>query len=268
MLHKVKLRNCVLTVELEGDHYSSRFWDKISSRSYEPDTVGFIEDRCDSNTDFMDIGAANGAMTFIAANEGARVLAYEPDPRMHTVVSRNIQLNNYLVPLISLQNKAISSGEGTINFQNGADVQVLSPIVFTGHDSKSSIEVQVLRLESEIESFHKDKIRKLIIKMDIEGAEWRILHSQSTLDSLSDNSATLLLAVHPGFYRPFVKRLRGLDRVRLYGWNFRNYHESAIIYKKLSSVAVIKRTNLNLVSSKHQFAALIYAGYHEFIIEF
>jgi DnaJ-domain-containing protein 1 len=30
--------------------------------------------------DFMDIGAANGAMTILAALQGARVKSYEPDP--------------------------------------------------------------------------------------------------------------------------------------------------------------------------------------------
>ena len=267
-LHKVKIKQFSITVDLKGDHYSSEFWDKISSRTYEPDTIGFIEDRCDRNSDFLDIGAANGAMTLIAASNGSRVSAYEPDPRIYSVALRNIQLNKELQPMIQLQNKAISSYSGTLNFLNGEDPSVLTPIVFTNHDSNSSIGIEILPLASEIERFHKDKRRKLIVKMDIEGAEWRILRSQSSVQSLCDNSAILLLAVHPGFYRPFVKRFRGFNRITLLVWDFRNYWESLLVFKHLSGVAIIRRTNLNLVHHKHQFAALIMAGYHEFIIEF
>lgn len=267
-LHRIKLKHSWLTVDLEGDPYSSVFWDKITSRTYEPDTIGFIEDRCDGNSDFMDIGAANGAMTLIAATNGARVSAYEPDPRIHQVALRNIQLNGELQPLVQLQNKAIASYSGTLNFLDGEDPSVLTSIVFTGHDTSSSTEIEVLSLASEIEKFHKDKSRKLIVKMDIEGAEWGILRSQSSVKSLCDNSTVLLLAVHPGFHRPFVKRFRGLNRIMLLLWHFHNYWESLLVYKHLSNVAIIRRTNLNVVHLKHQFAALILAGYHEFIIEF
>lgn len=268
MLKQVQLRTNVVTVDLEGDYYGAEFWNKVSNRRYEPDTVGFIEDNCDCNSDFMDIGAANGAMTLIAANAGARVSAYEPDPRIHKVVERNIKLNNNISSLVVLQNKAISSSEGTLNFMNGEDSSILSSIVFTGHDSTSSLLVEVLPIAAEIERFHCDKSRKLIVKMDIEGAEWRILKSEEALESLKANSATLLLAVHPGFYRPFVPRVRGIDRLRLTLWQFRNYRESISTFKSLSKVASIRRTNLNLITKKHQFAALILAGYHEFIIDF
>lgn len=264
----VKLRRFWVNVDLDSDFYTSTFWDKISSRTYEPDTIGFIEDRCSRNSDFMDIGAANGAMTLIAASCGSRVSAYEPDPRIHSVAFRNFQINEELKPLIQLQNKAIASYSGTLKFLNGEDSSVLSSIVFTGHDPNNQIEIEVLSLESEIEKFHKDKSRKLIVKMDIEGAEWGILQSQNSVQSLCDNSATLLLAVHPGFHRPFKKRLIGIDRLMNLVWHFRNYYDSLLLFEHLSNVATIRRTNLNVVNRKHQFATLILAGYHEFIIEF
>lgn len=268
MLHQVQLLANSVTVDLQGDYYGAEFWNKVSNRRYEPDTIGFIEDYCDANSDFMDIGAANGAMTLIAANAGARVSAYEPDPKIHKVVEKNIKLNNNLASLIEIQNKAISSSQGTLNFLDGEDTSILSPIVFTGHDSTSSLMVEVLPIAAEIERFHCDKSRKLIIKMDIEGAEWRILKSEEALKSLKANSAILLLAVHPGFYRPFVPRVRGLDRLRLMLWQFRNYRESISTFDSLTKVATIRRTNLNLITRKHQFAALIRAGYHEFIVDF
>jgi hypothetical protein len=104
--------------------------------------------------------------------------------------------------------------------------------------------------------------------MDIEGAEWRILESHKTLKKLQDHEATLILAVHPGFYRPFKRRLRGLDRARLSFWHLRNYRESLLVFTRISQFTSIQRTNLNPVTQKSQFGKLIWAGYQEFILEF
>jgi FkbM family methyltransferase len=216
----------------------------------------------------MDIGAANGAMTLIAAGMGARVAAYEPDPRIHQVVARNIHLNAVIEKLVNLQNKAISTTKGKLNFLIGEDSSIISSIVFTGHDASSATEIEICQLDEEIELFHVDKSRQLIVKMDIEGAEWKILKSDKSLDSLKINGAVMLLAVHPGFYRPYVPKIRGLDRFRLVMWQLRNYRESLEVFTKLSKYASVQRTNLNPITRKHQFAALVLAGYHEFILEF
>ena len=140
--------------------------------------------------------------------------------------------------------------------------------MFTGHDSSSSKEIEILALSEEMDKFHSDMSRKLIIKMDIEGAEWRILKSDDTLQKLQHHEATLILAVHPGFYRPFKRRLRGLDRVRLFFWHLRNLRESIQVFNKIKSLTLIKRTNLNPITEKGQFGKLVWAGYHEFILEF
>ena len=268
MIIKVILRNDEVEVDLSGDYYGQDFWDRVSDRKYEPDTIGFIEDNCNVNTDFMDIGAANGAMTLIAASKGARVSSYEPDPRIFKVVERNVNLNSQYANLINVHNSAISSEEGRLNFLVGEDTSVLSEIVFTGHDSSSSQEIQILSLGSEVDKFHTVKSRKLVVKMDIEGAEWRILKSDKSLKKLQEHEATLILAVHPGFYRPFKRRLRGLDRIRLFFWNLRNYQESILIFNRMREYTSILRTNLNPVTQKSQFGKLIWAGYHEFILEF
>jgi FkbM family methyltransferase len=268
MIIKVSLRNDEVEVDLDGDFYGRDFWDRVSTRRYEPDTIGFIEDNCDRNTDFMDIGAANGAMTLIAASSGSRVSSYEPDPRIFKVVERNINLNPKYMYLIDVQNKAISSTRGILKFSVGEDTSILSEIVFTGHNPTSIESIEILSLSEEMDKFHSDMSRNLIIKMDIEGAEWRILKSDEILEKLQQHNATLILAVHPGFYRPFKKRLRGLDQAVLFFWHLRNYRESVEVFNKIEKRSSIKRTNLNPVTRKDQFAKLIHAGYHEFVLKF
>jgi 2-polyprenyl-3-methyl-5-hydroxy-6-metoxy-1,4-benzoquinol methylase len=61
------------TVNLSEDFYGKDFWDRVSKSEYEPDTLDFLRRHCTQGTIFMDVGAANGAMTLIAANLGARV---------------------------------------------------------------------------------------------------------------------------------------------------------------------------------------------------
>ena len=153
MIVHVPLSALTVMVELDEDHYGEDYWQRIADRNYEPDTIGFIEDRCNPDADFMDIGAANGAMTLIAASRGARVSAYEPNPRIHSVIARNIELNPDLEPLIALHKKAISAESGTIKFRKNEDSAVLSSIVFTGHDESTEEKIEKISLKEEIENF-------------------------------------------------------------------------------------------------------------------
>jgi len=268
MIFQVHSKSFEVTVELDGDHYGQEYWQRIANRKYEPDTIGFIEDRCNPNVDFMDIGAANGAMTLIAASRGARVSAYEPDPRIYSVVARNIELNPKSQHLVTLHKKAISAVSGSIKFRRDEDSSVLSSIVFTGHDVSTEVEIEKISLKEEIESFHQDNSRNLILKMDIEGAEWHILRSKEILNCLRLNKATLLLAVHPGFHRPFMPKMRVLDGTRRAIWHLQNFRESLIVFTLLNEFGNIRRTNLDRVRNRKQFATLILAGYYEFIVEF
>ena len=57
----------------EIDFYGDSYWEKISQKSYEPDTMVFLENNVGPLTDFIDVGAATGAMSLIAAKLGSRV---------------------------------------------------------------------------------------------------------------------------------------------------------------------------------------------------
>jgi len=67
-------------VDISHDYYGEDFWTKINAKKWEPDTFDFIATHCDSSAHFLDIGAANGAMSLAAAINGATVTSYEPDP--------------------------------------------------------------------------------------------------------------------------------------------------------------------------------------------
>lgn len=268
MKHKVLLRNQVVEVDIQNDYYGAEYWDKVSSRKYEPDTVGFLEDNCNPNTDFLDIGTANGAMAMIAASLGAKVYAYEPDPIICEVAKKNFALNPSLNKYIELQNIALSDFEGRTKFGSQASSNVLSSIVTAGHENTPSVFVRITSLASELERVHANNSRQLVIKMDIEGAEWKIIQSTDCLESLKNHSALMLVAFHPGFYRPPKKKTGVLGALRYFVWQLSNFFESYKTFKKLSQYAYIQRTNLNRVVRAKNFALLVLAGYHEFIVSF
>jgi hypothetical protein len=104
--------------------------------------------------------------------------------------------------------------------------------------------------------------------MDIEGAEWLILNDEATLKLLKSYSSLLLLAVHPGFSRPFRKRLRGYNFFAHLFFTLKNYKTSTRVFEKINNYGKVYRTNFSEVDNKARFGFLVIGGYHEFIIDF
>jgi FkbM family methyltransferase len=257
-----------INIDLENDHYGKDFWVKIEHCKYEPDTIKFIESNCNSNVDFIDIGAANGAFTILSALNNARTLSIEPDPKMSKICAKNLSLNPNVSKFVTVANFAVATKSSEILFSKKLNSKILSDIVFTGHDKYINIKIQTKSLNEIISDFHKDKNRGLIIKMDIEGAEWEILRDKTCINNLKENRALMLLATHPGFYRPFERKIRGIDYFRYKFWKYRNYRESKHIFESVSKFAVIARTNLDIIHDGKIFGNLTRAGYNEFVVDF
>lgn len=256
-----------LAVDLNEDFYGEDFWQRISRSEYEPDTLDFLKRHCGPNSTFMDIGAANGAMTLLAASFGSDVYSYEPDPMMNRVLRRNVNLNEHIKAKITVSNSALGVRDGEIDFAKGSDSKVLSDIIFAEIHKDSTAKIKVVALSDELNSVNQ-KDTRLVIKMDIEGAEWGILSDKKTLQSLHSHSALLLLAVHPGFYRPHRKFFPGLTRISFEIWRARNYFEAKRFFSEIIKYATVKRTNLNPINNPKNFAFLCLAGYHEYVIDF
>ena len=266
MLEKFSIADTPIEIDLQNDYYGIDFWKNFETRKYEPDTIGFIEDRVNGKSLFLDIGAANGALTLLAAIKGARVVAYEPNPVIFNVLQRNILLNQTITSRVEILNCGISNTEFSMEFLKGADSTVISDIVVNHKEKDTVSSISILSLANELTRALPTE--QVIVKMDIEGAEWRILGDDECLQAMKKVNATMLLAVHPGFYRPHKKYFRGLNRISLEIFRVRNFLESMRTYKDISRYATIQRTNLNPINNAYLFALLITAGYHEFIIEF
>jgi FkbM family methyltransferase len=255
-------------ISLQGDIYGLKFWEDFANRKYEPDTQSLIEGFCREGSIFIDIGAAYGSMTLLAAGSGATVYAYEPNPSVFQGLEINTSLNEKLKKSIKLSNEAVSSNSGTLNFEKENLSEVLSPIVFTNWANKTSVEVVALRDIIQDLTTNSSKTSSIIIKMDIEGAEWKILKDLSTLKVLKSSKSIIILAIHPGLHRPPKSTSTSLGRLRFYLWNVRNLIDCWSFYNRLSRYCTIHRTNLNRVRRPLLFCFLVLGGNHEFVLNF
>lgn len=252
-------------VELNQDFYGNAFWDKIESGTYEPDTMNFLQNFVNTESDFIDAGVANGAISIISALQGARVLGYEAMPGICGVAVKNIELSK-MNSVVEIRNRAISNQDGVMNLAYASDPTILSSITFSSQEDQGT-KIYVDSLSKVIVDFH-DPRRNLIVKMDIEGAEWKLLSDRQTIERLRAHKAVVLLAIHPGFHRPFRKLPLGLTVVSKYIWHTRNAIECFQIFNSIASNGKILRTNLDYVRSPKRVVALMFGGCHEFILDF
>ena len=265
MIKDLKILGEDIRVDISDDYYGGDFWTKINNNKWEPDTFDFISTYCDSSTHFLDIGAANGAMSLAAAIKGATVTSYEPDPIIFSVLKRNVELNENLSKQIQLKNAGISSKFGKISFDSSSDPEIFSGILFRNRNFEKS-EIEVFSLSEQISEYGLLS-GKIVIKMDIEGAEFKILNDLTVLKTLEKFDVLLLLAIHPGFNRQY-KKSKFNKKISEKMWRKSNIRESLELFSAIEQFANIFRTNLNPVKNKESFARLVDAGYHEFVIDF
>jgi FkbM family methyltransferase len=165
----INLRGREIKVSTKDDYYGSEYWRKIQDKNYEPDTLGFIERYCGPETVFLDIGAANGAMSILASLMSSEVLAYEPDFNIYSVAKVNFELNPELAKNIKILNAGISSESREIIFSKESDINIFSSILSFSANSKQPI--KIISLSERLEDLRQSTSKKIIIKMDIEGAE-------------------------------------------------------------------------------------------------
>jgi FkbM family methyltransferase len=210
------------TLDPDIDFYGDKYWQSIANKTYEPDTMGFLESNLNSSTDFVDVGAATGAMSIIAGKLGARVLSFEAVPRVFEIANAHIDNNPEIAGRVIMRNNAISSHPGTLKLGENTDSKVLSSISNEKVRDPEKANIGIVSLGDEIDSFH-DRNNNLVIKIDIEGAEWKLLSDKETLEGLSRHRALVLLAIHPGFDRPFKVLPMGLTIFTKKYWQLQNF---------------------------------------------
>jgi FkbM family methyltransferase len=237
-------------------------WSNFQKSRYEPDTIAFLAKYVDENSVFFDCGAAVGAMSLVSASLGAQVIAYEPMEHIHQLALTNIGLNPKYKSRIELKNYAIGNSEVSISIIGKPERRILSEIVSSKRNFQDK-PIKVLDLKKEIK---ETEGKAIVLKIDIEGAEFDLLSDIKLLNLLKKRKAICILALHPGFSRPV--RGKGIRALRMALWRFRNFLDCYILFKRITGFGEVKRSNEAIVDSPMKFGLLSAAGVYEYILDF
>lgn len=176
-----------LYYEKEYDNYIFNFLDSIAHK-YER---------------VLDIGANIGVYTVYFAKRFRQVDAFEPDPNLVKLISKNLEINHL---------KNVCVHEMCIGEKTGSDWFATSGKTNTGigHISKNNAQGIKVRCTTLDDFIGKEIMGPLLIKMDIEGAEWLALQGAKITFRNMRFSLSILMEVHPREITTF-----GGDIVRL-----------------------------------------------------
>lgn len=258
-------------VNKSGDYYANNdIFEKFVDETWEADTALFIRKYCGGGAVFLDIGASNAIFSLYASLIANFVYSFEPLTSIYNIAKTNISLNPELSQKIILQPFAVSNETRYIQATQKIKSTILSSI--THEDSSQfSYPLYVKSLVTIIEEAHRSEGENLVIKMDIEGAECKILQDSKVIECLANHKAVLLVAFHPGFSHP-IKNQKSKIRIamisrRVFFWA-RNILEILKIIRLLPDTLKILRTNQTLISNRRKIILLILGGYYEFIFDF
>jgi FkbM family methyltransferase len=167
------------------------FWDRVEAGRWEPGTLAVIGRHVDSRTTFLDLGAWVGPTTLYAAHVARRVIAVEADPAALEQLNRNLTANPDLAERIEVVPRAIHPHDGhvTLGARRKPGDSMSSVLLTNAAHSWSAMTITPARLADMLASGDR-----LVIKMDLEGAEYALLPS---LGPLLERADAVLISFHP-----------------------------------------------------------------------
>jgi FkbM family methyltransferase len=170
---RTRLENGMLITTFVGDEVGNQIY---TSGIYEPATVRLMRKLLDSETLFFDVGAHIGQYTLLAAPLAREIHCFEPMPWIYKILQSNITKNNLT--------NVIPNHSGLMDYTGTADVWE-GPKENSGSGSflripgfyEHSYSVKCVTLDRYCEARGLELTpRKLLIKIDVERAELKVLH--------------------------------------------------------------------------------------------
>lgn len=153
---------------------NKHYWQHINSNDWEPHTFSILERFVNTNSTVLDIGAWSGLTTLYAAQIAKKVYALDPDPVCFKELNKNVELNPSLVSKIQTFKVAISNKTETLTLSaRQAYGLSSSSILSRKRDTETSLKIKTIPLIDFLKHNQIDKVD--FVKMDVEGAEFRIL---------------------------------------------------------------------------------------------
>ena len=252
------------TYEAEGDPYGLAMWHGLTTGGYESTTLGFMLSKITSESCLVDVGAASGIFTLLAGSLGADVIAIEAHPNWFRLLNRNLALNEF-TGVIRPVNVAVT-GRRRLDSSPRPDGGILHHTVISDEEL-SGTNLRLSSLASCIEKNLRTG-KEIVVKMDIEGAEFAILMDDHEANFLKQSKASLFVSLHPGF--PYNKntsnKLKWLVNA-IYSRG-RGILDCAKVYKNLDGRGHCRLPNGRPIRRRYEFIALTFFGAHDFIFDF
>lgn len=146
---------------------------------YEPATVKYFRERIKPGGVILDIGAHIGYYTLMAAkyigNKG-KVYAFEPNKDNFALLTKNARINGYKNAI--LINKAVTKSTKKARLFLSRASTGMHSLIDIDDDNRNSTIVDTVSLD---DFFGKNPPRVSVIKMDIEGGEYRAVEGMDRL---------------------------------------------------------------------------------------
>jgi FkbM family methyltransferase len=172
-----------------GDAPTHRpFWDLVDTGGWEPATIEALS-RLTPSRVYIDVGAWIGPTVLLAARMAETVVAYEPDPVAAMELRANVARNG--LTNVEVREIALFDRDGDLPFGPGMlDELGLSVSSLVYGSATTTIRSCDARHEAASPEFE----RAALVKIDVEGAEYRLI--QRLAPYLRRHHPTLLLSLH------------------------------------------------------------------------
>jgi len=165
----------------------------IQKGEFEKTRAAFLREILARGDVFLDIGANIGFFTVLAAQCGASVKAFEPDPLNYRRLLRNIKLNGLNSAQVETRPWGVGRESGKALLHRPlTDNYGMSSIV--SNQSPDGMGVPVRRLDDLVSSFDS----RYVIKVDVEGAELQVLQGAMGVLPQMKVGSLWLVEVHRG----------------------------------------------------------------------
>jgi FkbM family methyltransferase len=196
---RIDVRGAHFFVSTEQPDFGG-FWSRVETGIWEPETFALMDRLLAPGARFIDIGAWIGPTALYAAARGARVDAYECDPVALETLERNLQLNSDLRQRITLYGYALSDADTEVTLWSGR-LGDSETSIFARHERGGVL----AECGNSFRTMASDALRvfqqagyaadaSTLIKMDVEGAEFRIVPRLAGV--ISGSAATWYVSFH------------------------------------------------------------------------
>ena len=187
-----------VSISFSTDDFYSKLWLYLAfgnNRVHEGNVINLMIEKINTSRCFVDVGANLGYYTILASKlmPDGIVYAFEMDEYNYNLLNKNLNINR--CKNINIYHAAVTDSSGVINYKN--NLRRPNPTIGLSTDSSKNKfgrlkSVQAVSLD---DFFKEKKFIPEVIKIDVEGAEMKVLKGMQNI--LENNNVQLFLEIHP-----------------------------------------------------------------------